>query len=189
MTKRWEEWTVAGRSLRFFLKSPLTFRAFDFSLGNSTRLKKRGVGGTRGVIGRRGTKKAMLTLVEYGSWKVRAILLMIEPRGSTTAAFCPMAGRGPTPEPPLPVVVAVVVVVYCFKAAPSRITFALLSERERESERGFNQWVPRCQTWVTKFGKCWFVTYVSWKLLGSIKSLTLYGSHNLYEKIPISCRL
>ena len=148
MTKRWEEWTVAGHSLRFFLKSPLTFRAFDFSLGNSTRLKKRGVGGTRGVIGRRGTKKAMLTLVEYGSWKVRAILLMIEPRGSTTAAFCPMAGRGPTPEPPLPVVVAVVVVVevvvavvavvvvvYCFKAAPSRITFALLSEREREWKR------------------------------------------------------
>ena len=137
MTKRWEEWTVGGHSLRFFLKSPLTFRAFDFSLGNSTRLKKRGVGGTRGVIGRRGTKKAMLTLVEYGSWKVRAILLMIEPRGCTTAAFCPMAGRGPTPEPPLPVavVVAVLVVVYCFKAAPSRITFALLSEREREWKR------------------------------------------------------
>ena len=78
---------------------------------------------------------------------------MIEPRGCTTAAFCPMAGRGPTPEPPLPVVVAVVVVVvvaavevvvvvvYCFKAAPSRITFALLSERERErvKEVCFNQ--------------------------------------------------
>ena len=77
---------------------------------------------------------------------------MIEPRGCTTAAFCPMAGRGPTPEPPLPVVVtvvvvvevvvvAVVVVVYCIKAAPSRITFALLSERERErvKEVCFNQ--------------------------------------------------
>ena len=65
---------------------------------------------------------------------------MIEPRGWTTAAFCPMAGRGPTPEPPLPVVVVVVlvvVVVYCFKAAPSRITSALLSERE--SERGVFQ--------------------------------------------------
>ena len=74
-------------------------------------------------------------------------MLMIEPRGSTTAAFCPMAGRGPTPEPPLPVVVVVVVVlvlvvvvvVYCFKAAPSRITFALLSERERVKEVCFNQ--------------------------------------------------
>ena len=78
---------------------------------------------------------------------------MIEPRGWTTAAFCPMAGRGPTPEPPLPVVVVVVVAVVVVVVVDSSRSSGLLSqsrpfqdnvrlafrERERVKEVCFNQ--------------------------------------------------